>query len=182
MSLKDSISKLEQLWYSVKLPETHKLHLLFRHVIDDIKKWKGLGDKTEQNIERRHQWQSQMMDRLRTMNVTTERLCKQYEYEWRSTEPRCIEILADVLAPVRSKINKRSGELTLGEKSKVKKARIKVEKRTSAVTEVDVYLANMNVVGIGRIETDVNDANIDKEPNNENEAVEVIMIDTSDNN
>ena len=62
--LEDSIAILEEKWYKACLPVTPKAHLTFKHLILDIRKYNGLGDKQEQELERRHQLQKKWSNQL----------------------------------------------------------------------------------------------------------------------
>ena len=55
--LEDSISIFEEKWYQACLPVASKAHLTFRYLLIGIRKYDGLGDKQEQELERRHQLQ-----------------------------------------------------------------------------------------------------------------------------
>ena len=128
--LEESIEYLEECWYDAGLSETPKAHLVFRHLIWDITQYKGLGDKQEQELERRHQLQKKWTNRLRCMRDSGNRLKKQYEYEWRMGHPRVERILAKVDNPTRKR---KESPLTLKEENEVRRSMIKKERRDGVV-------------------------------------------------
>ena len=128
--LEDSIAILEEKWHSACLPVTPKAHLTFRHLIIDVRRFNGLGDKQEQELERRHQIQKKWCNRLRNIRMKTTALSLQFSYEWSNTHPRVEHILSQVSRPTR----KRKGQvLTLQEENEQKRGEIKQRKRDEVV-------------------------------------------------
>ena len=128
--LEDSIAILEEKWHQACLPVTPKAHLTFRHLIVDIRKYNGLGDKQEQELERRHQLQKKWCNRLRNIRMKTSSLSLQFSYEWSNTHPRVEHILSQVSMPTR----KRKGQvLTLKAENEQKRGEIKQQKRDEVV-------------------------------------------------
>ena len=100
-------------------------------MIWDITQYNGLGDKQEQELERRHQLQKKWTFRLRCMRDTPgQRLIKQYEYEWRKEHPRVQSIIADVEKPKRKRKNSPH---TLKEENESRMSAIKKERRDDVI-------------------------------------------------
>ena len=128
--MEDSIAILEEKWHQACLPVTPKAHLTFRHLIVDIRKYNGLGDKQEQELERRHQLQKKWCNRLRNIRNKTSALSLQFSYEWSNTHPRVEHILSQVSMPTR----KRKGQvLTLKAENEQKRGELKQQKRDEVV-------------------------------------------------
>ena len=137
--LEDSISLFEAKWYKACLPVTPKAHLTFKHLLVDIRKYNGLGDKQEQELERRHQIQKKWSNRLRNMRDKTKALSLQYAYEWTNTHPRVERILAKVSMPTR----KRKGQvLTLKEEKEQERVAVKQQKRDEVVCRLMMGMEN----------------------------------------
>ena len=117
--LEDSISILEDKWHQASLPVTPKAHLTFCHLLVDIRLYDGLGDKQEQELERRHQLQKKWSHRLRCIQNKTIALSTQYAYEWRLSHPRVEQILADVSKPSRKQ---KGTTLTMKEENDIERA------------------------------------------------------------
>ena len=128
--LEESIEYLEECWYDAGLSETPKAHLVFRHLVWDITQYKGLGDKQEQELERRHQLQKKWSYRLRGMRNSGKRLKKQYEYKWRMGHPRIASILTSVDEPKRKR---KHSPHTLWEENESKRQLIKKERRDNII-------------------------------------------------
>ena len=128
--LEDSIGILEEKWYKACLPVTPKAHLTFKHLIIDIRKYNGLGDKQEQELERRHQLQKKWSNRLRNIRDKTAALSLQYSYEWSNTHPRVEHIISNVTKPTR----KRKGHvLTLKEERECERLAVRQQNRDEVV-------------------------------------------------
>ena len=139
--VRKNLLAMEKLWNIVGLPWTPKVHLLFRHCVDDMERYGGLGDKVEQSIEKRHQLQVRMTLRLRTMRNVNDRLVKQYEYEWRASHPRVKQIITDVDSPKR--VRKHSPTLTLKQENTNKRQKVKSLRRLEISRDIDSSLVNL---------------------------------------
>ena len=126
---------LGDLWVEVYgVTYTPKVHSLLLHACDCQRRFGGLGDKTEHNIEKRHQEQKMMTHRLmRQGRDFKAKMTKQLEYEWRRRHPRVATIISDTAASFR----KRRGHLlTLKEENNMVRKRIRTEERTAFVKKL----------------------------------------------
>ena len=116
----ESVRRLGQVWEKVVgVTHTTKVHSLLEHACDCQKRFGGLGDKTEQGIEQRHQVQKQMCYRLKRFGGNFEsRMKKQLEYEWRQRHPAVEQLIFSMNRSVRKR---KYNELTLAEENAEKK-------------------------------------------------------------
>lgn len=110
------VSVLGEMWIKTYgVTYTPKVHSLLGHACECQRRFGGLGDKTEQNIEKRHQLQKMMSHRLvRLSRDFNARLRKQMEYEWRRRHPRVTRIMVNVDNPIRKR---KDCDLTLKEEN-----------------------------------------------------------------
>ena len=118
------VSVLKGMWIKAYgATYTPKVHSLLGHACECQRRFGGLGDKTEQNIEKRHQLQKMMSHRLvRLSRDFKARLSKQMEYEWRRRNPCVKQIMKGVEKPIRKR---KGSELTLKEENAEKKSSLK---------------------------------------------------------
>ena len=92
-----SIKAMKILWHQMGFSETHKAHLIFYHAAEDQERWGGLGDKTEDAIERLHQSQK-MLDyvTMRMRGGHGVQLRRQAVMRYRDTDPRVRRRLDEV--------------------------------------------------------------------------------------
>ncbi len=55
MTLEWSLKNLQQLWNDANLSHTPKLHALLPHAPKQMRKFKGIGDLLEEDVEKMHQ-------------------------------------------------------------------------------------------------------------------------------
>ena len=85
---RERISIMKILWLKMDLLETPKAHLIFSHAADDQEHFGGLGDKTEDPLEKRHQEQLRVDSILNKMTGGFQKQRQtQFKYEWRNTNP-----------------------------------------------------------------------------------------------
>ena len=93
-----SIEAMDKQWSEMGFSDTPKAHLLFLHTPDDQKRWKGLGDKTEDALERIHQTQKRHdATTMRMRGGDCKRLERQAIMSWRESDPRVDERIAAVV-------------------------------------------------------------------------------------
>ena len=98
------ISIMEKLWHEMRLSETPKAHLIFKHAADDQDKFGGLGDKVEDPIEKRHQEQVRLDTILARMRGGfCARMKTQQRYEWRNNKPQVLKQIETVHAKSKRK-------------------------------------------------------------------------------
>ena len=136
--LERNIAILENRWRKAKLAVTPKAHLTFTHLIGDVRLYRGLADKQEQELERRHQLQKKWSNRLRNIRLTNKRLEKQFKYEWRLSHPRVERIIYEVSKPCRKR--KGSPTLTIKEENDIKRADVKRELRDEVVRRLKMEM------------------------------------------
>ena len=165
--VKKNLILMEKLWNVVGLPWTPKVHLLFRHCVNDMKRFGGLGDKVEQSIEKRHQLQVLMSIRLRTIKDVNARLVRQYEYEWRSSHPMVRRIISKVEAPLR--VRKHTPTLTLKQENSNKRFKAKSLRRFEVARDTDNFVLDLcEVVLCNENLTDENGLNTNQQNNEPN--------------
>ena len=59
-----------------------KAHLLFDHAADEQERWGGLGDKLEDPLEKRHQYQMSLVSVLKRIPDESKRFEEQNKREW----------------------------------------------------------------------------------------------------
>ena len=125
----ESVRRLGQVWMEVTgVTHTTKVHSLLEHACDCQKRFGGLGDKTEQGIETRHQIQKQMCYRLKRFGGNFEsRMKKQLEYEWRQRHPAVEQLIFSVDKSIRKC---KCSELTLAEENSMKRRSVQDEDRS----------------------------------------------------
>ena len=86
---KVSIDAMKEQWKKMGFSETPKAHLIFYHAADDQQRWGGLGDKTEDALERIHQTQkAHDCVTMRMRGGHGVELQRQAVIEWRESDPR----------------------------------------------------------------------------------------------
>ena len=116
----ESVRRLGMVWKKVSgVTHTTKVHSLMEHACDCQRRFGGIGDKTEQGIEKRHQIQKQMCNRLIRFGGNFEdRMKKQLEYEWRQRHPAVEQLIFSIHKSVRKR---KCSELTLAEENAAKR-------------------------------------------------------------
>ena len=85
---KELIADMAKMWRHMKLPETHKAHLLFAHASKDQRILGGFGDKDEEWVEKLHQSQKIMSHLLqRQVGGYSKQMVTQFNLNWRNTMP-----------------------------------------------------------------------------------------------
>ena len=88
---------MKRFWFELKGSETHKAHLIFQHAADDQDEFGGLGDKGEDDWERRHQVQGKFDHILHRMcGGWQKQISTQLKYEWRNNDPKVEEQIENV--------------------------------------------------------------------------------------
>ena len=52
---KRAVAKLEQLWRTLRMSETPKAHIIFKHTVQQYELFGGIADKVEDFVEKAHQ-------------------------------------------------------------------------------------------------------------------------------
>ena len=123
-----SVRRLGEVWKKVVgVTYTPKVHSILDHACECQRRFGGLGDKTEQGIEQRHQIQKAMCHRLKRFAGNFEqRMKKQLEYEWRQRHPAVEQMIFSVNKSTRKRKNR---ELTLAEENSLKKIKLVTSER-----------------------------------------------------
>ena len=121
---RERIAIMKSLWLSMGLSVTPKAHLIFTHAADDQQRYGGIGDKIEDPLEKRHQFQMQVDLILNRMKGGLEtKMHTQLKYEWRNTHPLVIEQIKHVSSRTRRK-RKLPDDVSIAD-----------ERRTTLITE-----------------------------------------------
>ena len=119
-----SIAAMKKLWLEMGFSETPKAHLIFWHTADDQKRWKGLGDKTEDALERIHQTQKRHdAITMRMRGGDERRLKRQAIMSWREGDPRVDERIAAVVDQTARTSTEDRDELTRKKRTAEKEVR-----------------------------------------------------------
>ena len=107
------ISIMQELWCLMRLSIMLKVHLIFIHAADDQAKFGGLGDKTEDPIEKRHQEQLRSDAILNKMSCGfAQKMHTQLKYKWHNTNPLVMDQIMKVMSSSTRK--QKISDLTLG--------------------------------------------------------------------
>ena len=101
---KSDISAMKTMWKHLGFSITPKAHLLFLHAYNDMVRFDGISDKTEDFIKKRNQDQKRFDAITHRQSKTTQQLVTQDMMEWREEDPLVKQYIVDV-----TKENKRSG-------------------------------------------------------------------------
>ena len=96
---------MSNLWKEHGCSKTPKAHLLFDHAADEQERWGGLGDKLEDPLEKRHQYQMSLVSVLKRIPDETKRMQAQNKREWMLSNPLSLKILDNIY----TKGNKAAG-------------------------------------------------------------------------
>ena len=132
-----SIEIMKRFWFELKCSETHKAHLIFQHAADDQDEFGGLGDKGEDDWERRHQVQAKFDHILHRMcGGWQKQISTQLKYEWRNNDPRVEKQIIKVHEKTSRK-RKLSPDITLKEERFVR------SKEERCTNRLDFIAANI---------------------------------------
>ena len=93
---KTNIEAMKSLWSTLGFSLTPKAHLVFAHAYFDMVRLGGLGDKTEDFIEKRHQDQKRYNNITMRQHHVTNQLKSQDMMEWRDDDPVVRQQIAEV--------------------------------------------------------------------------------------
>ena len=94
--VKSDIDAMDHLWKVLAFSLTPKAHLIFSHAHKQMVRFGGLGDKTEDFIEKRHQDQKIYDAVTHRINRQTQQLVTQDILEWRNDNPLVKQRMVDV--------------------------------------------------------------------------------------
>ena len=135
---KSDLSAMKKLWKQLNFSFTPKAHLLFSHAYDDMVRFDGLGDKTEDFIEKRHQDQKRFNSITYRQSKKTHQLSSQDIMEWREQDPAVQDQIMEVYASdrrSRGQIKQRNAQERSGRK------RVHCENRKSNAKRIKIDLA-----------------------------------------
>jgi hypothetical protein len=143
------ISIMEKLWHEMRLSETPKAHLIFKHAADDQDKFGGLGDKVEDPIEKRHQEQVRLDTILARMRGGfCARMKTQQRYEWRNNNPQVLKQIETVHAKSKRKFKGTMVNNELTQRTN-RQMVIKEERREArSIFMIDIEESVLDAVGV----------------------------------
>ena len=95
-SVKTDIDAMDHLWKVLVFSLTPKAHMVFSHAHEQMVRFDGLGDKTEDFIEKRHQDQKTYDMITHRQHHPTQQLATQDVLEWRNDNPLVQQRIAEV--------------------------------------------------------------------------------------
>ena len=137
---RQAITVMKRYWLDLKCSITHKAHLIFTHAADDQDEFDGLGDKGEDDWERRHQTQGKFDHMLKRMSGGWgKQIRTQVKYEWRNNHPRVLRQVENVYNTTSRKRKIDPGMETISLREK-RQATVKAERVATRQTFVATNL------------------------------------------
>ena len=144
-----SIAAMKEQWSRMGFSETPKAHLIFYHAADDQEMWGGLGDKTEDALERIHQTQkAQDCMTMRMSGGHPAQLKRQSETTWRNDHPNIKDRILEVRRKTerkhttqrkRIRDNRKRLQMTHQQTERFKRACINLRILPDGETDVSTY-------------------------------------------
>lgn len=141
---RQAIALMKKYWLELECSVTHKAHIIFTHAADDQEEFDGLGDKGEDDWERRHQTQGKFDHMLKRMSGGWgKQIRTQLKYEWRNNHPCVLRQVEKVYNTTSRKRKIEPGTETISLREK-RQATVKAERVATRQTFVATNLPTVH--------------------------------------
>ena len=128
------IGVLDTLWRKAELSVTVKAHILFKHVVDQVKQFGGIADKVEDFVEKAHQVGRNLDELTKRMGTSFQKKQEtQLNRQWAATDPGVQRIKHEVSEACRRTKRARDSGSVGKEKITFKKRAEKLARRQATV-------------------------------------------------
>ena len=132
-STEEGIEMLERVWRKLGLNVTPKCHMMFDHILDQVKEHKGITDLVEDYVEHAHQSRKLLDHLVVHMNSQCfhqQELVKIWR-QWLANDPQVLKQLEHVKAKAKRKVVDSPLKRTIKKKTTVKKQLKRVKREAT---------------------------------------------------